>query len=391
VASLKMGYTLSDKDRVGLQSDNETMQANANYNLSAACFFPLAKNSLVYAPIVIWNHGTTLEKDAVPSYAALNKPVFGYLNNAVTADKKYASTYIEASLAVSLAAQGFIVVMPDYMGQGADANNRLHPLIAYDYEARTVSSAIDATIKQFSDISPIRWDGRQIYIMGYSEGGYVTMSAAKYIQESRSDLLPYIKAVAPGGGPYNLDSVMKNVLLSDNPYQSPAYIEYMIFAYAEIYPAVVSVQNALQNLNVDFISTLQDKITKGVEGVDSINSYIESSLGVSHPNAVIKNTLSPSFIADLENNDSSISKLLVKNSVYNWQPQMNMRMFNCDNDELVSVQNLWSAYNSMPRTSNVNEVTISCPDASAFGGVHSAGFPFSVSYAIKYIKENSSK
>ena len=77
-------------------------------------------------------------------------------------------------------------------------------------------------------------DNQQLFMTGYSEGGYATMAAHRAMQTDNSAHLKNLRAVVPGAGPYNvqvtLDSLI-NVVRQENRLLgaliSPGFLRYM--------------------------------------------------------------------------------------------------------------------------------------------------------------------
>lgn len=115
------------------------------------------------APLVIYQHGTETRRSFVPYYRKGDETLFG-------------------AMAADLC--GLVVAMPDGDGMGADPSPRKH---AYCQAATTSACVLDmiravlngeADGQRVFDDSNFIWDG-EIYLVGYSEGGYITMAAVK--------------------------------------------------------------------------------------------------------------------------------------------------------------------------------------------------------------------
>ena len=55
-------------------------------------------------------------------------------------------------------------------------------------------------------------DNGQLFLTGYSEGGYVTMATHRALQASASPHLQQLRMVVPGGGPYNVQTTMDGLV-----------------------------------------------------------------------------------------------------------------------------------------------------------------------------------
>lgn len=136
-------------------------------------------------PLVSYQHGTIFKDAQAPSNAiAANEPAF-----------------VMASL-------GAIVIAADYVGYGV-SKGAPHP---YLHAAATASSVLDLLTAVRSQLARygINENG-QLFLVGYSEGGFATMAAHRSMQSSTSGHGVHLVALvgtAPGAGPYNVQSVL---------------------------------------------------------------------------------------------------------------------------------------------------------------------------------------
>ena len=117
-----------------------------------------------------FQHGTIAANSEAPSKLALQDPQY--------------------TLYSTISASGFIAVIPDYLGFGASVNIP-HPYYVEDLNARTVNDMILAA-KELAAEYELNLTG-DLYLAGYSQGGYVTMATHKAIEEKA---LPGLNLVA---------------------------------------------------------------------------------------------------------------------------------------------------------------------------------------------------
>lgn len=116
-----------------------------------------------------------------------------------------------------LASLGFLTISPDYVGYGA-SQGRPHP---YLQSAATAASVVDliTAARIWRQREGVRGNG-QLFLVGYSEGGFATVAAHRAMQASQSVHLAQLVASLPGAGPYHLGETL-DVLLDrvrdDNP------------------------------------------------------------------------------------------------------------------------------------------------------------------------------
>ncbi len=146
------------------------------------------------SPLLSLQHGTIYRDEEAPS-------------NHATADEP----------AVILASLGFIVVAPDYVGYGA-SKGAPHPYLRAAPSASAVIDLLTAA-RTWRRREGVVGNG-QLFMAGYSEGGYVTVAAHRALQASASTHLAELVAVVPGGGPYHVGVTLDELLSrlrDDNP------------------------------------------------------------------------------------------------------------------------------------------------------------------------------
>jgi predicted esterase len=131
-------------------------------------------------PVLLYAHGTSLQK----SYDMAD-----IANNA------------EARLAAAIfAAQGFIVVAPNYAGYGGSALG-YHAYLDRDQQAADMIDALRAARASFTAIGAR--DSGKLMVTGYSQGGYVALATQRAMQLQGSGEFA-VTAAAGMSGPYAL-------------------------------------------------------------------------------------------------------------------------------------------------------------------------------------------
>ncbi|MGP5505489.1 alpha/beta hydrolase family protein [Psychrobacter celer] len=167
--------------------------ADEDTNATAALMLPTgdAPECQGARPLLLYAHGTTTDK----SYDFAQ--VGNIQNPAVS----------EANLvAANFAAQGYIVVAPNYAGYD-DSTLDYHPYLVAQQQSTDMVDALDsardimarqkrANAVNYRDIA----DSGKLFIAGYSQGGYVTMATARLLQTQEKP----VTAIAPSSGPYAL-------------------------------------------------------------------------------------------------------------------------------------------------------------------------------------------
>jgi hypothetical protein len=148
---------------------------------------------------------------SVPAKAAgAPSPVISYQHGSIFRDAQAPSNNVVASEPpLVMASLGYIVVAADYVGFGA-SRGAPHP---YLLSAPTASAVVDLltaarTWRRRNNVT----DNGQLFLLGYSEGGYATMAAHRALQAGNSSHLAQLAGSFPGAGPYHLGVTLDALL-----------------------------------------------------------------------------------------------------------------------------------------------------------------------------------
>ena len=169
-------------------------------------------------PIVVGLHGTM--PDRVYNQADLSGKNPGS-NRAIS----WAGVY---------AAQGYIVVAPNYAGFDT-SNADHHSYLDARQQSQDIIDALTAARELLPQVSGEASD--KLFIVGYSQGGWATMAVHREMEKRRMNLT----ASMPMSGPYALNTIVDNVFLG-RPVQGstiyfPLAIRAMQEAYGDVYDA----------------------------------------------------------------------------------------------------------------------------------------------------------
>jgi hypothetical protein len=138
-------------------------------------------------PIVLYAHGTTTDS----AY-----------NIADISDSSNSANSESALIATVFAAQGDIVVAPNYLGYDVSTLG-YHPYLDGAANAMDMMDALAAArAALLTTFTPATSDDGKLYVTGYSEGGYVAMATVKALQAAGE----VVTASAPSSGPYALEA-----------------------------------------------------------------------------------------------------------------------------------------------------------------------------------------
>lgn len=173
---------------------------------SGGLFIPVATSSL---PILSLQHGTEVKRENVASTSPLSS--------------------VEATTGLLTGSMGYVTAVPDYIGFGVSTAK--HPYIHAGSLSTEVIDFLRA-VKTYCEQNNISLND-QLFLTGYSEGGYVSLATQKEIEQNYSGEFQ-ITAVAPLAGPYDLAGTLLDGFQKKS-YPEPAYIAFLFSAYNEIY------------------------------------------------------------------------------------------------------------------------------------------------------------
>ncbi len=261
---------------------------------SGALFIPKGLNNLSLISI---QHGTQTKRTNVGSI----NPYYS----------------IEGIIGSSL---GYFAIVPDYLGLGE--SDMFHPYHYAKTSADVVIDFIRAT-RSFSINNKIKLNG-QVFLIGYSEGGYVTLAAQREIEKSYYNEIN-ITASAPMAGAYDL-YLTAQLILRNKYYDQPSFLAYLIYTYNEIY--------GWNKINEVFNSPFAEKISSLFDGTKTtleINSALTNDLSLLFNQKFIKEFL--------DGNEKDFTYALRENSLINFIPVTPTRLYHGDADEYVPYEN----------------------------------------------------
>ena len=228
---------------------------------------------------------------------------------------------------IFLALQGYIVLAPDYVGYGS-SDHIPHPYLHKKSVVQTTASMLYSTVEALHNEGiPFQ---RDLFIMGYSQGGHGALAFAKAMQNSSADFK--IQAVSAGGGPYDMLYTIREHL--DQKTLWRILVTLMLKSYSSIY-------------NWDL-----NDIVKREDYADIISSsfkYESLSNAVRELPHHTDSLFRSQFIRDIYEKDERANPYqwpLEENSVYNWVPNFPVFLFHVRGDQIVSYRNMEIAYRS---------------------------------------------
>ena len=163
-------------------------------------------------PVVLYAHGTSAEK----SYNIANLS-----SSNTTAGEG-------VLLAAVFAAQGYVVVAPNYAGYDTSSLS-YHPYLVGDQQSHEMIDALTAARSAFSVVGAS--GSNKLFITGYSQGGYVALATVRAMQSKGIS----VTAAAPMSGPYALSSFADAIFMGEVNGGAPVNFTLLISGYQRSY------------------------------------------------------------------------------------------------------------------------------------------------------------
>jgi fermentation-respiration switch protein FrsA (DUF1100 family) len=256
-------------------------------------------------------------------------------------DESEAPSYFKAGTEVTtagalFAGMGYIIAYPDYIGYGV-SKAYPHP---YEHRASLASSCLDmlrAAKEYLGEKGDVKWNNK-LYIGGYSEGGFATLSLQKKIEEEAASEFN-LRASSCGSGAYDKTAFMKHVINNTTVGRAN---------YNSLYLWVLLTYDRIYGLNrpksVYFNSTYADAIQANGQ---------KTPINVS-----FSKIFQESFVKSLnDGSDRGFIDAVADNNVHDWKPITPTKLFHGDADQLVFYFNSENAYNAM-RSRGATSVTL---------------------------------
>jgi len=191
--------------------------ANEPTTASAVMMVPtgLGANCTGPRPMLLYAHGTTTDR-------------------AFTMDNLQNTETL--NLVAIFATKGYIVVAPNYAGFDTSTLG-YHPYLIADQQSKDMIDALTAARTALPLASAtLTQDNGQLFITGYSQGGYVAMATQRAMQAAGMK----VTAAAPMSGPYALAAFVDAVFYGEVNGDAPVSSTLLLTAYQKAYGNIYS-------------------------------------------------------------------------------------------------------------------------------------------------------
>ncbi len=310
--------------------------------IKASGLLAVPQNMRTPAPILSTQHGTMFQDADAPT----NFP------NTFSGFELFAST-------------GYITLIPDYIGYGI-SKDIFHPYYDQKHSGLMVVDMIKAA-KSYAKKQEIQLNNN-LFLVGYSEGGYVTMAAQKEIETHPEHGLT-VTAAAAGAGGYDLTGMLA-AITTGQAYGNPSYLAFVLQSYNTTY----NWNRPLTDFFQEPYASRIPELFNGTAGAGKINNSLAKN-----PAELFNTT----FYANLKKPEGEqiLKQALVDNSFLNWAPQSPTRLYHGTADQSVFYQTSQTVFDRFKAAGAPQVELIPIP-----GGTHSSSLEPMVLSVIPWIE-----
>ena len=292
-----------------------------------------------------------------------DRPVLLHAHGTAT-DKSYDFTQVgnvenpagvrSALVAANFAAQGYIVVVPNYAGYDTSSLD-YHPYLNAKQQSEEMVTALDtarAAIKQQQKANNADYvnvkDSGKLFLTGYSQGGHTAMATARLLEQQGKT----VTAIAPSSGPYALAAFGDAIFAGNVNVGSTSFAPLIAYSFQNIKKDIY--RNPTELFSNQYADTklpnvlttselykagklppnaLFQKAPTGIEALDQLppSPLPFASIGFDEKEYLIQSSFRAAYLADAQANPDG---LLVPNgnAMTAANPQNNLRKALKDND-----------------------------------------------------------
>jgi dipeptidyl aminopeptidase/acylaminoacyl peptidase len=266
---------------------------------SGALIVPFTGSRL---PVLSFQHGTIREEWEAPS--------------------NFLTSYY--NFTAYIAAAGFIMALPDYLGYGS-SKNLTHP---YEHGASLATASRDMlrAVYEFGNAYSKFKSNGQLFLTGYSEGGYASMALLKLLEEEHRDEFS-ITAASLGAGAYNKTAFGEFIAAANEDLK---FINSFLW--------VLDTYNTIYELNRHYSYYFNEPYASMIEA-EGVFAEINKN-----PQELFTQAFREGI---LSGTDTEFLYTLAENNNYDWKPDTPLRLYHGTEDDYVPPFNSQTAYTAM--------------------------------------------
>ncbi len=236
----------------------------------------------------------------------------------------------ESYICLGLAVDGYLVLKPDYIGLGR--GEKFHLYQQYESLGQATVDFLYA-VRELDDTLNVQAN-KQLFLTGYSEGGYAAVASNKLIQEKYSKDFT-VTAAAGNSGAYDMGGVQSDVMFKK--YGNPHYLPYLLRGFNEVYNIVPDI-NKIYKHPYDSIIPIAFASGRRLKEINGLLPEI--------PKDMVRDTFVELFKTDTA---FLMNKALKDNSLCYWKPENPVQLCYCNADEQVTYKNSIVARDEMKK------------------------------------------
>ncbi|MBW8323296.1 MAG: alpha/beta hydrolase [Prolixibacteraceae bacterium] len=225
------------------------------------------------------------------------------------------------SILESVASMGFIVVIPDYIGFGA-SSKLTHPYLHAESTTKSILDMLRAVNQFGTEDDVLAKPTKDLFIFGYSQGGWATMQLQKSIEKDYSTEFNLI-ASSCAAGPYSIE-YMNKFITEKEDYPMPYFLTYLLNSYTAIGLVTNPLSDFIQAPYAAKIPGLFDGKHSGGE----INAELTTQMST-----LLTTEYRTGFATDTK--FAGVRSAFVANSIEPWLISTPTRLYHGANDEFI--------------------------------------------------------
>lgn len=287
--------------------------AGESTTATAGVAVPIGNNPVCQGdrPLLLYAHGTSPKQDYD-----------------ITASKEG----FNGLAAAVFAARGYVVVAPNYTGYN-DSWLDYHPYLNAQAQADDMVDALRAARELFKAES--RVTPRQLFISGYSQGGFVAMATHRLMEQRYPEEFS-VTASFPMSGPYSLEQTVLETLSGRDIDGATPLFSYIADSYQRSYGDIYG--SSAELFEAPFDLTAPGLFPGNLSASDSVTSGLlpERLLASQGSPHLLKQDYVNQALTDLAN---PLRKAVQLNTLHDWAPKAPMAMCGGGKDPTVFFDN----------------------------------------------------
>ncbi|MDC0249251.1 hypothetical protein OAK24_00045 [Flavobacteriales bacterium] len=279
-----------------------------------------------------WHDGSAIKASGLyfmpDNFSEKELPQMIYHHGTRTLKKTTLHLKSENAISAGFAADGYLVIMPDYIGLGK--GDKFH---LYQNSKSEATASIDMllAIQDLNNELSIKTN-KQLFLTGYSQGGHACMATHKTLEEKYADQFT-ITASSPMSGSYDMSGVQATVMVK--PYPEPVYLPYLLIGINEVYKITDSYSKLFRAPYDSLIPILYN----GEYKLNEINKFLPE---------IPADVVHPALLKEYENNpDFKFNAALKENDLLDWKTTIPTQLCYCNADKIVLYENAIVAHKKM--------------------------------------------